>query len=351
MSDQQELVPLNRNPGQFLCEKHRDRIEEALGYTSIRQPKMPLTIETFTSAVANDLLRDRTTGTGSLWRGFQTSPEAAIAAMLTAAQMKLMPGTSYGLYWLIPFKDKGRESVRGEIGYKGYAELAQRHPRVHSIQSVLVFKGERFVYNAGTGKCDHEVDLMGDRSFENVAGGYLRAVITEEATQHAVIDAPLIIPMSIGEILKRRECSQSWKRTGKGSIWGQWPHEQAKKTLMKNGLSHGEVPKDMGLASAIQADGAEDTTPDLMPPAPEMPTRASEARQRLGIDAPSQRSVEPEIGDQMGFALAEDAVEAIGRAETAADLHAIAERSAHFTRSDADMIAEAMERRREEWDR
>lgn len=338
------IVPANRNPGAFLVEKYRGRIEEALGYTAVRQPKMPLSVESFGSAVANDLLRDRTTGEGKLWKGFQDSPEAALAAMLQAAQMKLMPGTCYGLYWLIPYFDHGRASVRGEIGYKGYAEVAQRHPRVHSIQSVLVYKGERFSYNPGTGKCDHEYDPEIARTLENVRLGYLRAVITEESTQHAVLDAPLIVPLTIEEILKRRACSQSWNRSGAKSIWGQWPIEQAKKTVMKHGLAHGEVPKDMGLASAISEDGAEDALPDGEgdPIPSDRPTRGEQMRQRLGMSSAETIEVKP-------FATFEQAERFVSDPATSLeDLRAARDRLEHLSpTAHGEIMAKIEDRERE----
>lgn len=330
-----DIVPSDRNPGAWLCERYKQKVEDALGYTQITQPRMPVSFEVFSSAVANDLLRDKSAGQGKLWQGFATSPEAALGALLHAAQCKLLAGNCYGLYWLIPFYDKGRASVRGQIGYKGLAEMANRHPRVHSVQAVLVYKDEKFSFNAGTGKIDHEVNLLGDRSFENVIGGYFRGTITEEASQHPVLDAPIIYPMSIAEILKRRDCSESWKRSGAKSVWGQWPHEMARKTLMAAGLNHGEFPRDMGLGAVLERDAEE----DAIVAAPDLPSvsRTESLKGKLGISV----AQEP-------FAFAEEAAQAIEQAQDEAGLRALAGRWQHFTGSDAETIAIAFERRLED---
>jgi phage RecT family recombinase len=335
-----EVIPSDRNPGQWLCERYRSKVEDALGYTQIRQPKLPLVFETFASSVANDLLRQRAAGKPQLWDAFQSDPHAALGALLHAAACKLLPGTAFGRFWLIPYRDKGRPTVRGQVGYKGLAEMAMRNPRVHSCEAHLVYKGERFSYNAGTGKIDHEVDLLGDRSFENCIGGYFKGIITTEATMLPVLDAPIIVPLSIAEILKRRDTSESWKRSGKSSVWGQWPAEMARKTLIANGLNHGSMPSDPGIAQAIEKDTESDAAQDDVTPRGKPASRAQDARRALGIELGS-------LGTTEQFAFAEDAVAFVEQA-TADQIHSESIRWAHFAGFDAEIIAEAIARRMEE---
>lgn len=324
-----------------LIEHFMPRVLDALNYTEISQPRQgQLTPESFTAAVDLEMsTNDR------LARAAMASPQSFMKSLMLAAQCKLLPGGSYDLFYLIP-RWNGKlkvEEVTPLIGYKGLCELAQRHPRVHKIDAILVYEGETFEYDAGAGKLTHKVNLLGDRSPEKCVGGYARVVITEPASTHPVLDDPVVHVMNRDEIDKIMKRSDAWKRAEQkgwnNSPWHTDWKPMARKTLIRAVMNGGAVPKDMGLGGAIAADDAAQITPrDEEPTLPKV-TSQENIRQKLGIDEA------PEVGE--AFDLAEEAVAAIQDAPDKAALEALKHRWQHFDGIDATTIAEAYEARLE----
>lgn len=329
----------SKNPAKWLCHHYRPQLEEALNYTMVRMGRhdLPLTFEPFAAAAVEEVLNDLATNAGNpneafLARAFRDAPETAISALTFAAQCKLLVGRRYGLVWLIPRRNHGRWEVQAQLGYKGLCTMGKRHPRVHALEAFLVYDGEEWDFNAGTGKMHHKVDWKVDRSDSKIIGGYGKCIITEEATHHAVIDAPLYWPMSVQEINKRRDNSDGFKKGGPHTPWKKWYPEMARKTLLIGLLNHGSVPLDMGTGGMLERDLEADTVrePAQLPRL----TRQQEIRQDLGLDE-----------KQEPFDTAEDAVAFIQACKTKEAMEAARGRWDWLQGTDVETVAQAYEDR------
>ena len=323
----EELTTVPKNPGEALCLRFRSDIENALNYELVTGA---LAFMPFMAAVKQDVLNNK-----RLAEAFATSPQTAINALMLAAQCKLLPGSAYDFVYLIPRSNKGRLEVQPMIGYKGMCELAKRHPRVHKVEAFLVYKGERFAFNPGQGKLDHEFGLDVDRSDENIIAAYAKVVITDPAGHHPVLDDPVVWVMTRAEIEKSMRRSDAWKgaeRNGsKSSPWHTDFPMMARKTVLRAVLTKGSVPKDMGVGGLLHKDDEADLhKPPELPAAPQ----GTSIRSMLGIeDGPEE------------FGCAEEAVAAIKAAKSEEALRNLAAGWQHFHGLDAETIAEAYEDR------
>lgn len=318
-----------------LCVYYEDDIKRALNYEMISTPRGgPLSSDSFLASIKLEVATNE-----RLQRAMQAAPGSFLKSILLAAQCKLLVGGSYNLFYLIPRWNKklGCEEVTPMIGYKGLCDLAQRHPRVHKIEAHLIYEGERFSYNPGTGQLSHEVDLLGDRDASKVIGGYARVVITEPSSTHPVMDDPVVFVMNRKEIDSVMHRSDAWKlaeqKGWKNSPWHTDWKPMAKKTLLRAVMNSGAVPKDMGVGGAIHAEDTMANLPEARPEAPRVSVQSS-IRAELGIDT------KPEP-----FEFAEEAVEAIRGCNSKAEIDALADRWQHFQGGDATVIANAVDDR------
>lgn len=86
-------------------------------------------------------------------------PMSLLGAMMTCAQLGLMPNTPQGHAYLIPFKNrkKGIMEVNLILGYRGLMDLAMRSGKVLSITSAVHYAGDPvWTYREGTNRTlDH----------------------------------------------------------------------------------------------------------------------------------------------------------------------------------------------------
>jgi recombination protein RecT len=345
----QQLVALaeSQKPTEYamgLVDYYQDDVKRALNYEMISNPRGgPLSYDSFLAAVKIDVA-----GSSGLQEAMQSSPGSLIQSLLLAAQCKLLPGGAYDLFYLIPRWNGKRKckEVTPLIGYRGLADMAQRHPRVHKVEAHLVYEGESFEYDPGLGKLSHKVNMLGDRDPEKVVGGYARVVITEPTSSHPVLDDPVIHVMNRKEIDRIMTRSEAYKNAEKPPKWGGPPQKNspwhtdwkpmARKTLIRAVLNSGSVPRDMGVGGAIQADDQADLVQAEVTPTIPKVSRQDEIRSQLGIDS------EPEP-----FGFAEEAVEAIKGCETLDALAALKPRIQDFQGADADTVAVAYADREE----
>jgi recombination protein RecT len=76
----------------------------------------------------------------------QRNPESFLTAFMASADRDLMPNTSKGLAYLIPYGDK----VQFQVGYQGLLLEARRTGEVMTIDAELVFEGDEFDVIFGT---------------------------------------------------------------------------------------------------------------------------------------------------------------------------------------------------------
>lgn len=278
-----------RNPVEALVVAYRERLEGALNQV-IAWPG-------FLTAVLEDCANQP-----KLREAAKAAPETMIATLMQAAQLKLMPGSKYKRFYLIPRKNHGRMEVTGMTSYQGLAEVGQRHERVHSIEAFCVYEGEPFEFDPMAGVYSHKVNLLGDRSDDKLVGAYMVARITEKNTTH-VCPTPIVWAMSREEILKRRAASDAYryaeKDGQKDSPWHLWFPDMARKTVIRAGMVKATVPQEMWLAPTLEQEDRDDSagTRDLPessekgPPAPSI-TRGEEIAQRLtGFDPEADKDL------------------------------------------------------------
>lgn len=324
--------PKNAVYAERLVSAYRQDFERSLAYELVSGP--PLGFESFMVAVKADVAKNPTLG-----EAIRNSPGSFLEALHLCAQCKLLPGSSHGLFYMIPRRRHGSLEVQAMIGYRGLCVMATRHRRVHSVEAFLVYKGETFEFDAGSGKLKHIISLDADHGEENIVAGYMRAIITEEASMHAVTDAPIYYVMSRQDILKRRAVSDAYKRAEssgkKDSPWHLWPDMMFRKTVLIGGLNHGSVPRDLGVGGAIAKEQEQDIPQEPLP----LPKASQQEniRRTLGLSEPPPK-----------FELAEQAVLAIQSAASMADLSRLADGWQHFEGIDANTIAEAYEARSKE---
>lgn len=331
-----------------LLEYYQADFERALSYELTSA--VTLSFGSFLSAVKEDVGNSK-----QLQLAVKASPGTLISSLLFAAQCKLLPGARYKKCYLIPRKMNRQRAGRWDkipevtamLGYHGIAEMIQRCPRVHSAQAFLVYEGEEFGYEPGSGKLHHKWSPKIERHDDAIVAAYAKVVITEHGSVHPVHDQPIVWPMTRAEILKIRDRSEayrgaekSWdgKAPSKDSPWHTDLPAMMRKTPFRAIGSNGSVPLDMGTGGLLARDSEGDAEKGDEIPLPK-PTRAAEIREHLGLD--QKASAEP-------FDLAEHAEAAIAAAKTRPELEALLPRMQEFERADREQVAFAYQRRRDE---
>lgn len=150
----------------------------------------------------------------------QNNPESFLSALMASAERDLMPNTSKGLAYLIPYGDK----VQFQVGYNGLLLEARRTGEVMSIDAELVFKADEFDVVFGTErKIVHKPSFDTDRTnYANVTHVYATAKLTNG--EHPFV------------VLTKKEVDKvqrSAKASSTDSPWQTWPERQAIKTAYK----------------------------------------------------------------------------------------------------------------------
>lgn len=172
----------------------------------------------------------------------QCSTSSILAAMVACVQLDLMPNTSQGLAYLIPY---GKD-VQFQLGYKGLIELCYRSGEVLAISAELVFPEDEFDFSLGTDRAiTHKPDMSRDRTeLEEATHVYATATLKN--------GAPVFDVMSISEIEKIRK---NIKAKSTDAPWVTWPEQMAKKTVIKRLTKYLPQSKDdKRLALAVQYD-------------------------------------------------------------------------------------------------
>lgn len=182
------------------------------------------------------------------------APETVWECLSVAAGVGLVPGSAGGKFYLIPRWSGKRKRVECTfiIGYKGLAELAYRHPRVHKAEAFVVYDGEPFDFEPGSGKLMHKWSPTVDRSDDKIVAAYSRVVLTVPGGSH-VDEEPLVCMMTRDEILKIRDRSDSYKKGF--SPWNTDFAAMVRKTPMRRHMNGGSVPQSADLIVALSSEG------------------------------------------------------------------------------------------------
>jgi recombination protein RecT len=162
--------------------------------------------------------------------------------LMNALQLGLEPNTPLGHCYLIPRYNKKKDIYicSFEMGYQGMLELAYRSKMYRHISARVVYQGDEFKFNYGTGQKLHHIPKWASENPEYVYAIY---ELDNGGEEFAV--------WSWGAILKHaEEFSESFD-----SAYSPWKSSQTsregmgKKTALKDLLRYG--PKSVELASEI----------------------------------------------------------------------------------------------------
>jgi recombination protein RecT len=120
-----------------------------------------------------------------LMRAAEESPRDFFDALVRCASLGHRPGTEE--FYLVPFKDKGRQSVQGIEGYRGIVERMYRSGAVASIIVREVCENDDFEFVEGVqDRPRHRIDWFGSTRGAMI-GVYAYAVMTTGAVSRVVI--------------------------------------------------------------------------------------------------------------------------------------------------------------------
>lgn len=218
-----------------------------------------------------------------------------LSAIRDAATYGVEPVGMLGDAAIIP----RRGEAKLELEYRGLRKLALRDGTVAAIDADVVYQKDEFRIESGTQPTIiHRPEPFEDRG--SLRGAYAWARFTNGEL--------VVLPMSMAELMQRRQESQSWKYAeaeGKNdSVWHKWPVEMMKKTVLRR-LILEKLPMSARTREAIAADTLADVaSPQSAASVLVSRAPAGEARQRLlarmGMtsDAPAQIGAGAKPADQ-----------------------------------------------------
>ncbi|MBQ8836432.1 MAG: recombinase RecT [Clostridia bacterium] len=161
------------------------------------------------------------------------TPASFLGAMMSAAQLGLEPNTPLGQAYLIPYKNKGRDEVQFQLGYKGLIDLAYRSGEVELVQAHIVYENDTFECEYGLeprlvhkpADSDRGEPMRVYAMFKTKSGGYGFEVMSmDDVRRHA------------------EKYSQAYKSGF--SPWKTNFEEMAKKTVLKRVLKYAPLKSD-----------------------------------------------------------------------------------------------------------
>ena len=196
-------------------EKMRKRFDELLGKRSAQ----------FISSLVN-MVNDNE----YLQEAFYQSPMSVIKSALQAASYDLPIDPALGYAYIVPFKNKGKQTATFIIGYKGMIQLCLRTGAYQSVpDAVDVREGELVSYNRLTGDAEFRwIEDEDEREKLPIIGyaGYFRLKNGAEKT----------IYMTRSQIEAHERKNRKGEYMGKG--WKEDFEAMAKKTVIRKLCSH-----------------------------------------------------------------------------------------------------------------
>jgi hypothetical protein len=144
-----------------------------------------------------------------------------------------------------------------DISYRGLVKLATDAGSIEWAKAVLVYEGDKFIWNGPNKEPTHEADVFNEKRINaadplaNLKGGYCLAKLK---------DGFMVDVMTAGEIMEVKNSSKAKK----GPWAGKWAGEMAKKTLIKRAYkswpqSGGRARLDEAINILNQHEGLEET--------------------------------------------------------------------------------------------
>lgn len=172
-------------------------------------------------------------------------PATVVVGILRAAEMGLEVGSGFNHAYLVPFRNDKRKRMEAQliIGYQGYIELALRTGKIDDVNSIPVFKEDRFNYQEGTTpKVEHWPEMDGPRNKASLIRVYSRVhMLTGFFRTHM---------MTAAQVEATRLASKAG-RDNRGP-WKDHYLEMARKTPLRADAKY--WPKTRELATAIETE-------------------------------------------------------------------------------------------------
>ncbi|MET7334307.1 recombinase RecT [Nonomuraea sp. NPDC005650] len=182
----------------------------------------------------------------------QAYAPTVLGALMTCAQLGLRPGVSgLGHAWLLPFKnykENNRLEAQLILGYRGYVDLAYRHPAVQGVVSRIRYANDRYklVYGLDGDTLEHEPPADGGPRGEAVLYYAIARV-----RGHSIITEP----MSRREMEAHRDKFAMAKSRERGIVgpWRDHFDEMARKTMIRARLVKA-IPTALDMAIGLSVD-------------------------------------------------------------------------------------------------
>lgn len=160
----------------------------------------------------------------------ECTPRSFMGALMNAAQLGLEPNTPLGQAYLIPYKNKGKNEVQFQLGYKGLIDLAHRSGEFHTIQAYEVYENDEFDFEYGLDPKLYHKPAMTDRG--NVICYYALYKLQNGGNGFEIISK---------EDVEKHAKKYSQSHGSKYSPWTNNFDEMAKKTILKKVLKYAPI--------------------------------------------------------------------------------------------------------------
>lgn len=201
-------------------------------------------------------------------------PFSIVQSIRHAAIMGLEPTSVMGEGAIVVYRDSdaGKKLAQFQPMVRGLAKLARNSGEVAAIGVDVVHEKDVFEYRSGSDPAIVHEPYIEDDDPGAVKGAYAFAKLRSGE----------LIPlyMTSAQILKRRNVSKSFRHSGEASIWGQWPEEMMKKTVLRRLLVE-KVPLSFRAQKALALDAEIDSLTVATPTVPALPAGRRPASSRL----------------------------------------------------------------------
>lgn len=206
----------------------------------------PKDMERFTANVLSELRPMNAQGKPN--KLLQCSPESFYACAYQSAILGLQPG-KLGHVYLVPY---GKTATL-IIGYKGLIAAAKKHPDVLNVHAEVIFEGDEYHREGGTGKIHHQSPISGDRSDSAIVGAYCWVSIRDT-------DEKISKDLNREQIEKLRNRSAA----ANGNFWKNDYAAMVRKTVIRHLFNGGEVPMSAQMEAAVTYENEQDKMADVV---------------------------------------------------------------------------------------
>ena len=183
----------------------------------------------------------------------ECDPYSIISSLQVCVQTGLLPNTPMGHIYLIPYG----KTCTPMLGYKGYHEMARRHPSVRVVFTELVFTGD--VFDLASGSDGVRVEHKPDPTRSTTDADW-------RATRDRLVGAYSVCVLDNGERLTRWISTADIEArrlrgasgNGKKTPWDTDYAAMARKSAVRALFGSGEAPMSDEIAAALEVDDTYD---------------------------------------------------------------------------------------------